>query len=153
MMSLELKIPPPIVALIAAGAMWAVGHFTGHQEVPEPVRIFGAVTLVLVGSGMTLSGARAFRKVKTTINPLEPEKSSTFVNTGIYAVTRNPMYLGLLFVLAGWSLFLASPRSLLGLPSFVLYIGRFQIAPEERVLEKLFGAEYSAYKAKVRRWL
>ena len=138
---------------LIAGGMWAVSLLPVHLDVPEHVRIFGALTLALVGGGMTISGARAFRKVKTTINPLTPEKTSSFVNTGIYGVTRNPMYLGLLFVLAGWSVFLACPWSLLGLPGFVLYIGRFQIAPEERMLEKLFGADYSEYTTKVRRWL
>jgi len=153
MMSLELRIPPPIVALIVAGAMWVAGHFADRLEVPEPVRTFGAITLALIGGGMTFSGARAFRKVKTTINPLTPEKTSTFVRTGIYRVTRNPMYLGLLFVLTGWSVFLESSFALLGLPGFVLYIGRFQIAPEERMLEKLFGSAYSDYRHQVRRWL
>jgi protein-S-isoprenylcysteine O-methyltransferase Ste14 len=153
MMSLELKIPPTIVALMVAAAMWIAGLFFGHLEVPESVRIIGGIALALIGGGITFSGARAFRKVKTTINPLAPEKSSTFVNTGVYALTRNPMYLGLLLVLTGWSVFVACPWSLMGLPAFVLYIGRFQIAPEERVLEKLFGAEYSVYKAKVRRWI
>ena len=63
------------------------------------------------------------------------------------------MYLGLHFVLTGWSVFLESAFALLGLPGFVLYIGRFQIAPEERMLEKLFGSAYSDYRHQVRRWL
>ena len=153
MKSLELRIPPPIVALLIAGGMWAVSYFSVRIEVPEPVRLFGAIALALIGGGMAFSGARAFRMVKTTINPLTPEETSAFVNTGIYAFTRNPMYLGLLFVLVGWSFFLACTWSLLGLPCFVLYIGRFQIAPEERMLEKLFGEDYSNYRRKVRRWL
>ena len=152
-MSLELKIPPPIVALLVAGAMWVAAHLSGRLEVPEPVRILGGIILALIGGGVTFSGARAFRKVKTTINPLTPEKTSTFVRTGIYGVTRNPMYLGLLFVITGWSVFLASAYALLGLPGFVLYIGRFQITPEERMLEKLFGSAYSDYRLKVPRWL
>jgi protein-S-isoprenylcysteine O-methyltransferase Ste14 len=63
------------------------------------------------------------------------------------------MYVGLSFALFAWAIFLSSAWALLGLLAFVLYIGRFQIAPEERALSKLFGSEYTAYQAKVRRWL
>ena len=63
------------------------------------------------------------------------------------------MYLGLSVTLMGWAVFLSNPLALLAVPLFVLYINRFQINPEERVLSSLFGAEYAAYKEKVRRWL
>ena len=63
------------------------------------------------------------------------------------------MYLGLLLILVGWGAFLFRWPSFLVLPIFVLYIGRFQIAPEEQVLTALFGGEYDAYKARVRRWI
>ena len=63
------------------------------------------------------------------------------------------MYVGLCFVLFAWGVFLSSAWALLGLLAFVLYLGRFQIAPEERALARLFGTEYTAYQAKVRRWL
>jgi protein-S-isoprenylcysteine O-methyltransferase Ste14 len=63
------------------------------------------------------------------------------------------MYVGLLLVLIAWAAYLTSAWALLGPLGFVLYISRFQIAPEERVLSTLFGAEYTAYQSKVRRWL
>ena len=63
------------------------------------------------------------------------------------------MYLGLSFLLVAWAVFLSSAWALLGPVAFVLYIGRFQIAPEEGALAKLFGSEYADYQAKVRRWL
>jgi protein-S-isoprenylcysteine O-methyltransferase Ste14 len=63
------------------------------------------------------------------------------------------MYLGLSFVLLGWAVFLGSAWALLGPVVFIAYISRFQVAPEEKVLATLFGNEYSAYKAKVRRWV
>lgn len=63
------------------------------------------------------------------------------------------MYLGLLFVLVAWAFFLSSYWALLGPLAFVLYMNRFQIAPEERVLLGMFGPGYAAYKARVRRWL
>ncbi|MCF8169409.1 MAG: isoprenylcysteine carboxylmethyltransferase family protein [Rhodoferax sp.] len=150
---LELKVPPLLVVLLVGAAMWVVSHYALRLDVPEPFRILGALTLAFAGGGIALSGTRAFRQAKTTVNPLAPEKSSALVRTGIYGMTRNPMYLGMLLVLAGWSVFLASGPAFLGLPGFVLYMGRFQIAPEECILERLFGTDYLDYKRKVRRWL
>jgi len=75
------------------------------------------------------------------------------VSSGIYAVTRNPMYVGLLLVLIALAIFLSSPWTLVGPAAYFLYIGRFQIAPEERALTALFGTEYTEYLSKVRRWL
>jgi protein-S-isoprenylcysteine O-methyltransferase Ste14 len=63
------------------------------------------------------------------------------------------MYVGLFLVLVAWAIFLAAPFVLTGPLAFVLYIGRFQIAPEEIALTKLFGTQYAEYKAKVHRWL
>jgi protein-S-isoprenylcysteine O-methyltransferase Ste14 len=84
---------------------------------------------------------------------MKPASASSLVSSGVYRITRNPMYVGVLLVLVAWATFLAAPLALPGPLAFVLYIGRFQIAPEEAVLGKLFGAEYAEYKAKVRRWL
>lgn len=63
------------------------------------------------------------------------------------------MYLGLLFILIAWAVFLSSAWALIGPLAFVLYMNRFQIAPEERALSAMFGISYSAYKSRVRRWL
>ena len=63
------------------------------------------------------------------------------------------MYVGMLFALVAWAIFLSSVWALLGPVAFVLYINRFQIEPEERVLTAMFGADYAKYKSAVRRWL
>ncbi len=63
------------------------------------------------------------------------------------------MYLALLLVLLSLGIYLANPVSLLMLPGFVLYMNRFQIIPEERALTSNFGADFEAYRARVRRWL
>jgi protein-S-isoprenylcysteine O-methyltransferase Ste14 len=75
------------------------------------------------------------------------------VSTGVYSFTRNPMYLGMALVLLAWAAYLSSAWSLLGPLLFALYITRFQIVPEERVLDRLFGTSFAAYKKCVRRWL
>jgi len=141
---LELKIPPPAVAVFAAIVMWGVSRATPSWEIPALARI---------GVAFSVSGVIAFRRAKTTINPTTPEAASSLVSSGVYRATRNPMYVGLLLVLVAWAVFLSSGWALPGPLVFAAYIRRFQITPEERVLSALFGTEYSAYKARVRRWL
>ncbi|SEB10187.1 isoprenylcysteine carboxylmethyltransferase family protein [Variovorax sp. YR216] len=153
MNGLELKVPPPLVALVLALAMWAVSWLTFALEVDVSLRIAMAAAIGLVGLAFSTSGIAAFRQARTTLNPMKPEAASTLVTNGIYRFTRNPMYVGLLLVLVGWAAFLCAPWALVGPAVFVLYMNRFQIAPEERVLRSAFGEGYAAYQAKVRRWL
>jgi protein-S-isoprenylcysteine O-methyltransferase Ste14 len=84
---------------------------------------------------------------------LRPESTSSLVVSGIYGVTRNPMYLGFLVALLGWAVFLAHALALLPLLAFLLYMNRFQIRPEESALTTLFGQEFTTYRKRVRRWL
>ena len=123
------------------------------HEVPLVVRVAGAVALLVIGQGIAISGMVAFRRAKTTVNPIKISTASSLVSSGVFRLTRNPMYLGLLIALAGWAVYLASWLALLGLPLFVLYMNRFQIGPEERAMASLFGADYAAYKERVRRWI
>ena len=153
MQALELKFPPPVVALLVAAAMWGISLVASAVEVPVFIRVVAAIAIALIGVGIAISGAVAFRRAKTTINPLKPELTSSLVTSGIYRFSRNPMYLGLAFVLLAWAVFMSSLWALLGPVVFILYISRFQVTPEERVLSGMFGAAYSAYQTKVRRWL
>jgi len=151
--TLELKIPPPAVAVFAAIVMWGVSRATPSWEIPALARIGVALAIAAIGVAFSVSGVIAFRRAKTTINPTTPEAASSLVSSGAYRATRNPMYVGLLLVLVAWAVFLSSGWALPGPLVFAAYIRRFQITPEERVLSALFGTEYSAYKARVRRWL
>jgi len=153
MNALELKIPPPVVAFLLALAMSAVSRVTLTFEADGPVRIAVAVSLALVGGAFSVAGMTAFRRVKTTMNPMKPEAASSLVTSGIYGVTRNPMYVGLLFVFVGWAAFLCAPWTLAGPVVFVIYMTRFQIGSEEEALMAAFPEAYASYKARVRRWL
>ena len=153
MNALELKVPPPVVALLVAAAMWGITMISAPIEVPNVVRYAVAATIAIAGGCIDLAGLIGFRRAKTTVNPLKPGNTTSLVTAGIYRFTRNPMYLGLLFLLLAWAVFLSSAWALVGPVAFVLYIDRFQIAPEERVLATMFGATFSEYKARARRWL
>ena len=152
MNALELKVPPPAVALVFAAAMWGIATIAAPIAVPDIVRHVVAAAIALAGGCISLAGVISFRRARTTVNPLKPENASALVTAGIYRFTRNPMYVGLLVVLLAWAVFLSSAWALLGPVAFALYIDRFQIAPEERVLASMFGAAYLGYKTRTRRW-
>jgi protein-S-isoprenylcysteine O-methyltransferase Ste14 len=150
---LELRVPPPVVALFMAGLGWLASWAAPTLGFILPHRSVIALTSFVAGVCVALLGVASFRRARTTVNPLKPEKASALVMSGIYRYTRNPMYLGLLLALIGWAVFLANPLAFLFLPAFILYMNRFQIAPEERMLASMFGQEFTAYLSKVRRWL
>jgi len=146
---LEHRIPPPLVAFISGLLMW----LAVRPIAPPGSRLWLALLVVLAGIAVCLAGVASFRRARTTVNPLRPESASSLVVAGIYRHTRNPMYLGFAIVLLGWCVFLGSALAVLGVAAFVLYIGRFQIRPEERALRELFGAEFDAFCGRVRRWV
>jgi protein-S-isoprenylcysteine O-methyltransferase Ste14 len=116
------------------------------------LRLALASLLVLLGLGIMLTGVVQFSKAKTTIDPLNPEKAEQLVVDGVFSLSRNPMYLGMAIIAVAWTIYLANPWSILGVIAFVLFINRFQITPEERAMDSLFGVQYAQYKASVRRW-
>lgn len=151
--ALELKVPPPLVGLTFGAAAWGLAQAVPPLPLAPALTTTLAILIALAGAAFDVAGLIAFRRAKTTINPLKPQRTSSLVASGIYRYTRNPMYMGMLLFLVAWAVFLAQPLALLGPVAFVLYITRFQIVPEERVLAGLFGEEFAAYKARVRRWL
>jgi len=153
MNSLELKVPPVAVTFLTALLMWLVARSLPAGAFVVPARILFAMILALIGAATSTLGVVAFRRASTTVNPMKPEAASSLVHSGIYTVTRNPMYLGLLLILAAWGLFLANALVFLLLPVFIGYMNRFQIRPEERTLTALFGQAFVAYTARVRRWI
>jgi protein-S-isoprenylcysteine O-methyltransferase Ste14 len=153
MKSLELRVPPPALALVIAVLMWLLSLLAPALAFTIPARVLIAIILAVAGVATAVAGVTTFARAKTTVNPTTPQKSSSLVSWGIYSITRNPMYLGLLLELTAWAIFLSNPLPFLLLPVYMLYINRFQIAPEERVLTSLFGNDFAAYQSRVRRWL
>ena len=150
---LELKVPPPLVALLFGFFMWLAAPWVAPFDAPFGLRVGIALILVCAGLVFGVGAMVSFSRAKTTMNPLKPDTASSLVTGGVFRYTRNPMYLSLLLYLLGWALYLSSWLALLFLPVFVLYINRFQIVPEERALSALFGQEFAAYQGRVRRWL
>jgi protein-S-isoprenylcysteine O-methyltransferase Ste14 len=153
MRALELKIPPPIAAVLFGAAMWGAAYLLPAIQLTGPWRSIIARACALFGLTVAILGFWAFHKAKTTVSPTNPEKASSVVTGGVYNYTRNPMYIGLTAVLLGWAVWLSVPWVFLGPVAFVLFVTRFQIVPEERVMSSKFGRDYDDYRKRVRRWL
>lgn len=153
MKSLENRIPPPLVAALFGLAMWVLSLVAPGVGLDPLLRWTLSLLALLLGVLVSVMGVISFQRARTTVNPLRPETATKLVSSGIYRFTRNPMYLGVAFLLVSLAVWLAFPWSLLGVLGFVLYMNRFQIVPEERALASLFGAEFEDYRQKVRRWL
>ena len=150
---LELKIPPALVWLASAGAMLGVAYSAPRLSFPLHGSSAIALALAALGVAMALAGVVTFRGKGTTVNPLTPGAASLVVSSGVYRVSRNPMYLGFLLVLAGWAAYLSNAGAALLPPAFVAYMTQYQIKPEERALLAKFGPEFAQYMSRVRRWL
>ncbi len=152
-MNLELKIIPPVQVFISACLMGSLTSYFPqfHFNVPASLPII--IILILVSATIGILALYDFHKHQTTFHPHTPEKTSKVVDTGVFAYTRNPMYISLLLALIAFGVYLQNFVSFIIIPLFIWYITRFQIIPEERMLDKLFPNDYQAYYKKVRRWL
>lgn len=153
MSSLELRIPPVVLGLGLGAIMYATARLAPGFAWAVPAGAFLAAGLALAGLSLALWGVIAFRRARTTVNPLDPAATAQLVVAGIYRKTRNPMYLGMLLMLLGWGVFLAHPPACALGALFVPLMNRLQIVPEERILTARFGPAYAAYLSAVRRWL
>src|SRR5262245_21211166 len=98
---LELKVPPLMVVIVAAVLMWLISRSLPQFRVSFPARRLLATAFAFAGFITAASGVLAFRRSKTTVNPMKPASATSLVVSGIYTTTRNPMYLGFLLLLAG----------------------------------------------------
>lgn len=146
------KIPPPVLMLLTALIMWLLAAVTPAWARLSYLPWLSAV--VAVGAlALMAAGVWAFRRAATTVHPFKPDQTRQIVDSGVFAYSRNPMYLGMACLLAAWAWWLGALPAWLGVPLFVWIIGRWQIAHEEAVLLQKFGEPYRDYCRRVRRWL
>ena len=118
---MELKVPPPVQMLIFAIVMFLLNKALGSLAVELPFQKLVAIGVLGLGLAINLAGIQAFSKAKTTVNPMTPEKASKLVIVGIFKVSRNPMYLGMFFVLLACAVYLGNVLNLLVLAGFCSY--------------------------------
>ncbi|MDH5691742.1 MAG: isoprenylcysteine carboxylmethyltransferase family protein [Gammaproteobacteria bacterium] len=150
---MEQKIPPLLLTLLCALMMWGIANVMPQSSFPAAYSFQISMILAALAVFVAGCGVYAFRIAKTTMNPLKTDGVSSLVNSGIYRFTRNPMYLGFYLILLAWGVYLTNYLALAGSLLFVFYMNRYQILPEERALERIFGDSFERYKQDVRRWI
>lgn len=144
------KLLPPLLFAICVALMFASEYLPGSQALPESMPIVGAVVMV-VGFVPLIVARLQFAKAKTNI--LTFDEPGQFVTTGVFRVSRNPMYLGFALLLLGVSLLLRSMPAMGVFTAFVVITDRWYIAFEERLMREKFGEVYEEYAGRTRRWL
>ncbi|WEM41344.1 isoprenylcysteine carboxylmethyltransferase family protein [Photobacterium sp. DA100] len=148
---LELKIPPLLLFNIFAAAMLLPADY--------PIKLdnegfWAGSLLIAIAMAIALSATMTFRRAKTTVNPCRFDNVNALVTSGVFGYSRNPMYLAMAIALLGVGLIVGTVvTAVLVVVGFVIYMTKFQILPEERLLAELFGAEYRRYCQQVRRWV
>ncbi|MEO9573966.1 MAG: isoprenylcysteine carboxylmethyltransferase family protein [Tateyamaria sp.] len=143
---------PPVWLVLAIIVAWLQAHL-----LPLGLTLEGAVTDALaglmIGAGafLILAAALAFRRARTTILP--HQTPAALITTGVFARTRNPIYLADVLILTGFILRFDAVASLVLVPIFVWWIERHFIVPEENRMRRTFRADFAAYERKVRRWV
>lgn len=150
---MKTKIPPPIITLVLALAMLGAHYLYPLVFGSSTLRSLGAFICIALAVVFLSESLLSFIRHKTTVLPFAPEKASHLVVSGVYKVSRNPMYLGMLLLLLSLMLYLGNPALVPFLLVYVVVLTKLQIHPEEQALKKLFGADYEAYCLQVRRWI
>lgn len=151
--NLELLIPPFPLSLVLCGiiilcAKWFPQYSFSITSMAEWGLAFWALAMAFI-----LPAVFSFIKAKTTVDPRHPNNSHTLVTSGLYKISRNPMYVGFLFLIIGTTCFYGQIVGFFLTALFVIYMNRYQIAPEEKQLIDTFGDEYIQYCQSVKRWL
>jgi protein-S-isoprenylcysteine O-methyltransferase Ste14 len=157
--------PPPLIYLGFLLAGWGLAELGARPEAIEagfgwlaagfdlPVQVRRGAALALIVTGLLLDGVAAglFRRRGTAVEPWKP--STALIIEGPYRLSRNPIYLGFAITYLGFAIAMDSWVVLLLLLPCLAVVDRFVIQREERYLAAKFGADYEAYRGKVRRWL
>lgn len=146
--------PPPLIFIGFLMLGWAVEKYVVGDlslGLPDMVRRWSAVILIVLGFLLEGEAAERFRQKQTALEPWKP--TAALATGGSYRLSRNPIYLGFAIIYAGISIGLNSPIALALLIPCLIVIDIFVIRREERYLEARFGREYLDYKSRVRRWL
>jgi protein-S-isoprenylcysteine O-methyltransferase Ste14 len=135
---------------VAGGLLGGVGGALFAGAIPLPWNLAGAL-LVIAGVAIAFAGEAQFNRAGTSVKPFA--RAAVLVTDGLFRFSRNPMYLGMLAVLAGVAVLEGSIVALAVALLFAWRVQRTFILPEEWRLESQFQNEYRLYRRRVRRWI
>ena len=117
---------------------------------PYPWNLLG-ILLLVIGVSLNLMADAAFKREQTTVKPFE--KSAALVVTGVFQISRHPMYLGMVLILLGIAILMGTLTPLIVVVIFGILMELVFVRAEESMLEEQFGATWLAHKKKVRKWV
>ena len=148
---IQNKIPPPIITLFFGLCIYfSRDYFLSYEHKLLDILSY---MCYFIGLCILILAVNSFKKQSTTVNPIKIENASSLVTSGVFEYSRNPMYLGMALILFGLALMFNVIGGTLFTLLFTIYITKFQIKPEEEVMEKLFGEDFLQYKQNARMWL
>lgn len=146
-----VRVPPPLIFLFFLGSgVWLDSPWMDGELASLSAMVAGGC-LLAAGLALIIVAGIGHFAVGTHVEPWKP--TSAVVDTGIYAYSRNPMYLGMAIGQVGVALAAASLAGALSVVLSVAVVRWYVIGREERYLEAKFGEPYLAYKSRVRRWI
>jgi protein-S-isoprenylcysteine O-methyltransferase Ste14 len=146
-----IRIPPPILTIIHITMAILLGALVPLPIPLPPLVQWVGLIFAALGFIIGVLAFIEFKRVRTTVGPKGLTKS--IVTTGIYGYTRNPIYLGFVFMLIGLPLNMGTYWGIILVWPLVTFMNNMAIKHEETYLEKKFGEAYKSYKSRVRRWL
>jgi protein-S-isoprenylcysteine O-methyltransferase Ste14 len=148
---MQNKIPPPIVTLFFGLCIYfSRDYFFSYEYKFLDILSY---TFFLIGLWILISAVNSFKKQSTTVNPIKIENASSLVTSGVFEYSRNPMYLGMALILLGLAFMFNVIGGIIFTILFTIFITKFQIRPEEEVMQRLFGEDFLKYKKNVRMWV
>jgi protein-S-isoprenylcysteine O-methyltransferase Ste14 len=148
-----IKIPPPFIytGLFVLSLLMQKIRPLDVTALRTPMAIVVSILMAGAGTIFALAAIRQFLRAKTSVLPVKP--ASSLQTGGLYAVTRNPMYTGLLLLYTGFAFMFGNWWTLVLFPVLVYIMQTYVIRREEAYLSRRFGEPYETYRKKVPRWI
>ncbi len=148
---MNIKIPPPLIVVFLTTLVYLSPNFIVGFDLPFRIQL--SLLLLFIGLSVIFIPVFQFIKSKTTINPQSFKNVNNLVSSGIFKISRNPMYLGMLIIIISSVVYYFNYFSVFTPFIFYFWINEFQIKREEKKLEEKFGPDYKKYRLKTRRWI
>jgi len=148
-----ILLPPPLYGAATLLIMWLLHKYYPITSTQAAWPLTAGYSIIAIGLIIELISVLNFSRAGTTINPTHPERTTSLVTNGCYALSRKPMYLGMAIMLTGAALVFRSLTPLLMPLVFCFVVTFLQILPEEKILQESFGTQYESYKERVARWI
>jgi protein-S-isoprenylcysteine O-methyltransferase Ste14 len=146
-----IRIPAPTLTIIHIIMAILLGWLV-PLPIPAPMFIrWLGLGLAALGFVLGVLALIEFKRARTTSDPKKPTQS--FVTSGIYSYTRNPIYLGFVLILIGLPLNMGNYWGIVLVWPLITFTNNMVIKHEEAYLEKKFKEQYAGYRSRVRRWL